>query len=526
MYHGDIRKRNEIKRLIGERRQDENTRHARYMMDSYERWFKDKPELNILYIIGLFDRPAESEAIQAVRNKPAIYGLTSELRILSHEDWMFAIENLRTARLLAEEDPHRPGELDCHPLVREYFGEKLKDSNTIAWKKGHSRLYEWYESQAKKYPDTIEEMVPLYTAISHGCQAGRYREALEVYRQRILRGEEYFSWRKLGTFGADLAAMSGFFDTLWIKPVNGLAETDKAFVLNQAGLYLRSLGRLSESTQPFQESLRAYKSQKDLGKAARVAENLSELHLTIGDTVKALDYAEQSIKLADQSGDAFQRMAMRTTLADAQHQIGKQREAEDTFKTAEEMQKERQPKHPFLYSLQGFQYCDLMLEQGKYEEVLSRASKTLEIAKQEGFSLLTFALDHLSLGRAYMLKDQIEKGDFSKAVEHLDQAVNGLRQAGMQDHISSGLLARASLRRICKDFDMAKHDVDEAFSIASRGGMGLYLADCHLEYARLYYDKGEKDKARDSLKIAKEMIERMGYHRRDKEVQELEGKLK
>jgi len=36
----------------------------------------------------------------------------------------------------------------------------------------------------------------------------------------------------------------------------------------------------------------------------------------------------------------------------------------------------------------------------------------------------------------------------------------------------------------------------------------------------------EKDKARESLAVAKEMIERMGYHRRDNEVRYLEGKLK
>jgi tetratricopeptide (TPR) repeat protein len=373
VYHGDIRKRNEIKRLIGERRQDENTRHARYMMNSYERWFKDKPELNILYIIGLFDRPAESEAIQAVRKKPAIYGLTSELRMLSYEDWMFAIENLRTARLLAEEESQRPDELDCHPLVREYFGIRLRESNTVAWKKGHIRLYEWYESQTKKYPDTIEEMVPLYTAIFHCCRAGRYGEAFKIYRQRILRVEEHFSWSKLGTFGADLAAMSGFFDTLWIKPVNGLAETDKAFVLNQAGLYLYALGRLLESAQPFQASLEAHKTQKGWRKAAQSAVNLSNLYLTLGDTSKALDYAEQSVKLVDQSNEVYWKAAFRTALADIQHQIGRQKDAENTFKTAEEMQKEDQPKYPFLYSFSGFQYCDLLLEQGIYGEVLKRA---------------------------------------------------------------------------------------------------------------------------------------------------------
>jgi hypothetical protein len=30
------------------------------------------------------------------------------------------------ARLLDPKDPHQPETLDCHPLVREHFGEKLK----------------------------------------------------------------------------------------------------------------------------------------------------------------------------------------------------------------------------------------------------------------------------------------------------------------------------------------------------------------------------------------------------------------
>jgi len=525
VYHGDIRKRNEIKRLIGEKRQDENTRHARDMMNTYEKWFKGKPELEILYIMGLFDKPAEGGAIEAVKKKPTINGLTSELRKLSYEDWMFAVDNLRRARLLAEADPLRPEELDCHPLVREYFGIRLKESNTVAWKKGHGRLYEWYESQAKKYPDTIEEMIPLYTALSHCCQAGRWREADRLYTQRISREDEGFSIHKLGAYGADLSALSGFFDVPWSKPVDGLSEHDKAFVLGQVGLDLRALGRLSESAQPMQASLEAFIAQKNWSNAAIAAGNLSGLYLTIGEVAKALNYAEQSVKLADQSGNAFQKMSKRATLADALNQIGRRKETEDTFNIAEEMQKERQPEYPLLYSFAGFRYCDLLLEQGKYEEVLDRANKALELVKQVG-DLLSIALDYLSFGRAYMLKAQTEKDDFTKAVEHLDQAVNGLRKAGFQDYLPLGLLARTELRRIQEDFDRAKHDVDEAFTIASRSGMGLYLADCHLEYARLYFDMDEKEKAKENLGKAKEMIERMGYHRRDKEVGELEGKLR
>ena len=56
-----------------------------------------------------------------------------------------------------------------------------------------------------------------------------------------------------------------------------------------------------------------------------------------------------------------------------------------------------------------------------------------------------------------------------------------------------GLLARAEFYRVTGALDKAQKDLDEAFSIATRGGMGLHLADCHLEYARLYLAHGEKD---------------------------------
>ena len=45
---------------------------------------------------------------------------------------------------------------------------------------------------------------------------------------------------------------------------------------------------------------------KRIGESAAItASNLSELYLTIGDVTQALAYAEQSVQLADRSGDAF-----------------------------------------------------------------------------------------------------------------------------------------------------------------------------------------------------------------------------
>ena len=98
-----------------------------------------------------------------------------------------------------------------------------------------------------------------------------------------------------------------------------------------------------------------------LGEAARRASNLSELELTLGEVAGAVGDAEQSVTYADRSGDAFQRMSNRTAHADALHQAGRRAEAETRFREAEQMQKERQPDYPLLYSLQGFRYCDLLL---------------------------------------------------------------------------------------------------------------------------------------------------------------------
>ena len=55
--------------------------------------------------------------------------------------------------------------------------------------------------------------------------------------------------------------------------------------------------------------------------------------------------------------------------------------------------------------------------------------------------------------------------------------------------------------------------------------MNLYLADYHLESSRVWIAQNDTGKAREYLATAKEMINRMGYHRRDKEVEQLEAQL-
>jgi hypothetical protein len=89
---------------------------------------------------------------------------------------------LRRAKLLADEDPHNPGQLDAHPLIREYFGEQLRIQRTQAWKECNQRLFIYYQALAPQLPESFREMEPLFLAVISGCHAGLYREGLhDVY---------------------------------------------------------------------------------------------------------------------------------------------------------------------------------------------------------------------------------------------------------------------------------------------------------------------------------------------------------
>jgi hypothetical protein len=62
-YNGDIRCRKEVSEpLVHDVRQGV---HARKVMESYQTWFGEGPELSVLRILGLFDRPADEKALDA-----------------------------------------------------------------------------------------------------------------------------------------------------------------------------------------------------------------------------------------------------------------------------------------------------------------------------------------------------------------------------------------------------------------------------------------------------------------------------
>ena len=130
------------------------------------------------------------------------------------------------------------------------------------------------------------------------------------------------------------------------------------------------------------------------------------------------------------------------------------------------------------------------------------------------------------------------------ARRELDVAVSGLRRAGDSTYLPRGLLTRAWLRGLTGALtgpESAQSDLDEAWEIAERGPMPLFLADIHLHRARLFgkqkaesrEQKGESggreeaaaypwESPQADLAAARHLIKKHGYLRRLPELEDAE----
>jgi hypothetical protein len=100
-YNGAIRCRSEVSgHLTDDLRQGV---HVRKVMESYQTWLGEGPELAVLRMLGLFDGPADEKALEALLKSPPIPSLTGSLTDLRPTAWRTILARLRRASLLTLE---------------------------------------------------------------------------------------------------------------------------------------------------------------------------------------------------------------------------------------------------------------------------------------------------------------------------------------------------------------------------------------------------------------------------------------
>lgn len=520
------------------------------------------PERGLLNLLGLFDRPADGPAVDALLAQH-IPGLTDELffeRIETISGWWpfksrqielkplpeakrtarlrEAKSRLRKLRLLSRANPRDPHELDAHPVVRAFFTGRLEEAAPEAAKVAHNILYRHYSAAAPELPNTLEEMQPLFHAIRHGVKAGRAQEALDkVFWRRIERESDTYATRVLGAFGPRLAVSANFFEAPWRTPRRDLRSADQAWLLGNAAFSLTALGRLTDSVEPRRANLDAHVAEEQWAPAADSGGELTDTLLALGRVAEAILVVEQAVTHADRSAQDEQRQDTRTYLAIAFMTAGYPDRAATLFAEVEKIWRQRRAGEGFdgVVSISGYYYGDLIVARGDAAQGLTRGRYQLDIAERylgKGMGLQNIGFAQLLIGRA-----QDALGDAGAAVS-LDAAVAGLRKSGRTDELPKALLARAEHRRRRAGageralIEGIRADLTEVGDIAGEE-MRLYLTDLALERARLALDvpsafastEAAHAEAKAQTAKAAQLIADTGYHRRDPELAELKARL-
>lgn len=509
-YDGDVRKRDVIPPL------EEDGHwggHARRVLIWYEQRLAGKPELNILRILGLFDRPVDPALLIALRSWEPIIDITNSLIGLNDLGWKKAVRNLHNIGLLEDGDA-----LDCHPLIREYHSTRLATKNPQSWKLIHKKLFEYFTSLQEKYfPDTHEEIDPLYRATWHGCKAGLFQEVFDVVLfGRIHRENLHYSTRVLGQYSFELSVLSAFFKSPWIEVYEGLEDYAHSTILNEAGLCLQCVGRLEEAVAPMLAALEIRKRNIPRLKGNSIAGNIGNLYLSMGDLERATNYGKEAVELAL----IYKPMDIdydQAILGEILHQRGLVDEAEELFERSINTELPDDTRERRFKVRQNYRLCEFLLDTNR-ASLAYQISETFLSGMSEKEPFISIGLMMLVHSMASFRIDPV--GQIKGVILQVDDCTVNLEKSGQQYLLPKPYLFRAKVHRLAGDYPSAKSDLNKSIEIAEPS-MRLHLADYHLESARLQIAMGDMELTKEHYEAAKKLIEETGYHRRDGELEDL-----
>jgi tetratricopeptide (TPR) repeat protein len=497
-------------------------------MESYQNWFGEGPEVSVLRLLGLFDRPADEKALGALLKPPAIHGLTESLTDLSPIEWRTILSKLRRARLVAGEDPYNPRHLDTHPLVREFFGEQLRSRQFEAWKECSRRLYHYYRTLAPQLPDNFREMEPLFSAVVCGCNAGLYRQALhEIYIPRIQQGDALFAANVLGARGSLLLALAHFFENgQWGSPAetavdeHSLTAEDRLFVLMEAGLYLaatrgfaapealvcyeraellcRSLGhpirlsvaltgqwRYSLNTDKLTTTIRIAeriyslaKEQNDPALILVACRALACTHYYLGDFEAARQYAKRGVEISrSEKIQPYAKdpdtppVACLCYLAGSEWHLGEMSSSQASIAEAVSISKRVNDMHALALAL--YWVARLAADDRNPSEVERLASELIELSTRHSFVFW------LATGEVYRGWARSAIGNTAEGIPWLEQGIRDFRATGAVLGLPVWLAQKAEALHLANRTFEALEVINEAAALAERFEQRFCWAELH-----------------------------------------------
>jgi len=408
-YDGNIKQAPEVEFVLSDkdRFKDVNKLLRKYAekMSESERIF--------LYIFSIFRQEVTEDDFAIVfRHKVKDTEFTKVLVRMHELDFRDLISGLVDWRLISYDKTKKT--YTTHPLIKGYFestfDEKIK-------KLCHKHIYQYFGLYAPEWPETLDEMQPLFEQVYHGCAAGLYDEACDnVYWKKINRMNEDFITHKLGAWETDLSLAKTFFpegDFSQIPLVSG--KRDQGWILAKAGLGLLLKGQPKEAEGPFLKGLQVDIEAKDWENVSLDYINLAELQLLSSELESGVESAKKAIEMAKKADLDRNISISKSYLARMLHLLGKSEEAAKEFRQADEY--ERKFTGLGLYGSYVVWGADFLMSMKRIDEAFELTKLHFVICKSQNWTN--------SISRYHRCFGAIErlKGNHNEAEIHLQKSL-------------------------------------------------------------------------------------------------------
>jgi tetratricopeptide (TPR) repeat protein len=402
---------------------------------------------------------------------------------------------------------------DLHPIVRKYAYDRLSDKDGV-----HNRLRNYLSTVPTldaTHVQSVEDLAPDIELYHHTVRAGRYDDALELYRERLSDPLFY----RLGAYQVEIDLLLALFpngknlSTLrWSQGSKGAGQVPLPR-LRQKSAQAWTLNALASSYSRFGQPRCAvpllevhYALREKLRDKANLAiglKNLASVQLDLGEMAEAEENLRRSIEWAHKSGEDAVRMSGHQELGRLLAYRGAFDESEQNLDIASESQARighvQSEGRTWTYRAQR---ALLLQEPRAALDAARRALRKAEEAANSSqyiYSVRDLIWAHWLLGKAHVALDHL-----LEAEPHLSEALSRCRHINLVELESDLLLAWAQWHAAKGNREQSREYAEEALSIADRCEYRLKQAELRNFLARCELEMGDVAAARRHAEVARD----------------------
>jgi tetratricopeptide (TPR) repeat protein len=510
-YDGDIKQAPEVEFVLGDR---ERFKDVNKLLRKYAEKMSDSERI-FLYIFSLFRQEVTEDDFAIVfRHKVKGTEFNKVLERMSELDFRDMINGLVDWRLISYDKTKKT--YTSHPLIKGYFESTFDDKIK---KLCHKHIYQYFGLYAPEWPETLEEMQPLFEQVYHGCAAGLYDEVFwGVYLGKIYREYEFFIYQKLGAWETNLSLARTFFPEGDLSQMPLVSEkSGQTFLLNEAGLMLSSIGYPKEAEELLIKKTNMQIEYKDWENASKGYQNLAELRFRTGELESGLESARTALDTAEKAKSDVIIVCSKAYHAWILHLLGKSKEAEKEYREADEL--EGKISGYRLYSYRGANYADFLISIKKIDEAFELTKQNLKICKRYNV-VNDISRCHRCLGVVERIK-----GNHDRAEIHLQKAIEIACKVGRRDLEIEALLESGRLH-----LDMGRHEnainaCNAVLKLCEWTGFKLYEPETEIVLSKAYLALNDIEQAKTFVHSAYEKAIGMKYRWQEGDAAHLLGEI-